>query len=168
MCAYLLNLCLKHSVLSFFSFLCDNLLLQKRVQSLCSNNVILCVNLIDPKFTLNRYRDKNWTIFDSRWSCAVQKTLDVVATNDLAFSDRCCCSVRAPGSRGPSMRLAWRWRAKRDCLSWSTICCRAPKASRCSIKAPLGEVNFKNFFTRVYSKSRDQRTWHIKFLRFLK
>ena len=54
MCFYLLNLCVNHYVLSFFSFLCDNLLLQKRVQSLCSNTVILCVNLIDPKFTLNR------------------------------------------------------------------------------------------------------------------
>ncbi len=48
MCTYLLNLCVKHSVLSLFYFLCDNLLLQKCVQSLCNENVILCVNLIVP------------------------------------------------------------------------------------------------------------------------
>jgi len=35
--------------LSFFSFLCDNLLLQKCVQSLSEITVFLCVNLIDPK-----------------------------------------------------------------------------------------------------------------------
>ncbi len=49
LCFYLLNLCVNHSVLSFFSFLCDNLLLKKCVQSLCEITVFLCVNLIDPK-----------------------------------------------------------------------------------------------------------------------
>ena len=34
----------------FLSFLCDNLLLQKCVQSLCEMTVFLCVNLIDPAF----------------------------------------------------------------------------------------------------------------------
>ncbi len=29
-------------------FFCDNLLLQKFVQSLCENTFILCVNIIDP------------------------------------------------------------------------------------------------------------------------
>jgi len=49
LCFYLLNLCVNHSVLSFFSFLCDNLLLQKCVKSLCEITVFLCVNLIDPE-----------------------------------------------------------------------------------------------------------------------
>ena len=48
---FLLNLCVNHSVLSFFSFLCENLLLQKRVQSLCEITVFLCANLIDPSAT---------------------------------------------------------------------------------------------------------------------
>jgi hypothetical protein len=39
LCFYFLNLCVNHSVLSFFSFLCDNLLLQKCVQSLCKITV---------------------------------------------------------------------------------------------------------------------------------
>jgi hypothetical protein len=39
----------KSTLFSLFSFfLCDNLLLQKNVQSLCENTVFLCVNLIDP------------------------------------------------------------------------------------------------------------------------
>ena len=40
---------MKSTLFSLFSFfLCDNLLLQKNVQSLCENTVFLCVNLIDP------------------------------------------------------------------------------------------------------------------------
>ena len=55
LCAYLLNLCVKHSFFSFF-FLCDNLLLQRCVQSLCENTIILCVYLIDPiLYKLNLY-----------------------------------------------------------------------------------------------------------------
>ena len=34
--------------LCFVSFLWDNLLLQKILQILCENTIILCVNLIDP------------------------------------------------------------------------------------------------------------------------
>ena len=34
--------------LVFLVFLCDNLLLQKNVPSLCENTVFLCVNLIEP------------------------------------------------------------------------------------------------------------------------
>ena len=34
-------------------YLCDNLLLQKNIQSLCENTVFLCVNLIDPLSTAN-------------------------------------------------------------------------------------------------------------------
>ena len=48
LCFYLQNLCVNHSALSFLSFLCDNLLLQKCSQSLCEMTVFLCVNLIDP------------------------------------------------------------------------------------------------------------------------
>ena len=64
MCFYLLNLCVSHSVLFFFSFLCDNLLLQKCVQNLCEITVFLCVNLIDPYF---RYQGTTllWTSIQS-------------------------------------------------------------------------------------------------------
>ncbi len=60
MCFYLLNLCVNHCVLSFFYFLCDNLLLQKCVQSLCEITVFLCVNLIDPtkKAVLKKIEDE--------------------------------------------------------------------------------------------------------------
>ena len=49
MCFYLQNLCVNHAVLSFFSFLCENLLLEKCAQSLCEMTAFLCANLIDPK-----------------------------------------------------------------------------------------------------------------------
>jgi len=51
----------KSTLLSLFSFfLCDNLLLQKNLQSLCENTVFLCVNLIDPSDkTLDGFLEKN-------------------------------------------------------------------------------------------------------------
>ena len=36
--------------------MCDNLLLQKNIQSLCENTVFLCVNLIDPSHNEKFYR----------------------------------------------------------------------------------------------------------------
>jgi len=67
-CFYLLNLCANHAVLSFFSFLCDNLLLQKCVQSLCEMTVFLCVNLIDPS---KPHRPMTTTSMRTRaqWTC---------------------------------------------------------------------------------------------------
>ncbi len=49
LCAYVLC---KALCFVFFSFLCDYLLLQKFVQSLCGNTVILCVNLVDSTLSL--------------------------------------------------------------------------------------------------------------------
>jgi len=46
----------------FLSFLCDNLLLQKCVQSLCEITVFLCVNLIDP---LESILHEIWCVFFS-------------------------------------------------------------------------------------------------------
>jgi hypothetical protein len=48
---FLLNLCVNHSVLSFFSFLCENLLL-KNVYKVREIPVFFCVNLIDPFHSL--------------------------------------------------------------------------------------------------------------------
>ena len=43
----MLNLCVNHSVLSFFSVLCENLLLEKCVKKFVCNYRFLCANFID-------------------------------------------------------------------------------------------------------------------------
>ena len=48
-----------------FLFVCDNLLLQKRAQSLCEMTVFLCVNLIDPNNNNNTNHQHGNHSFDN-------------------------------------------------------------------------------------------------------
>ena len=65
-------MCKALHVLSYFSFLCDNLLLQKCAQRLCENTIILCVNLIErPENSKEFYINPNGEVEATRCSASL-------------------------------------------------------------------------------------------------
>jgi len=109
LCFYFLNQCVNHSALSFFSFLCDNLLLQTCAQSLCEITVFLCLNLIDPPSTCTpASRSSRKTLAagpDCSWSW-MRRTRRPASTSTLATTRSMCWQTRASSRPDCRPRLA--------------------------------------------------------------
>ena len=142
MCFYLLNRCVNHSVLSFFSFLCDNLLLQKCVQSLCEITVFLCVNLIDPASNNNNNNDRQ-TKKQSMMSSSISGSPpDSMGSSSSLVSIECLKQPSGCRGKSTSSSIYFDQEEEANDTGHESRSCVEPRGAGMAIAASVNENDF--------------------------